>query len=613
MNNDFDIQGNHRILVVDDNAAIHKDFQKILCPSSSHQEEIDSVAAGLFEESAREVACTKFEVSFAFQGQDALRMVQDAVERQQPFAVAFVDVRMPPGWDGIETTMKLWEVDPTLQIVICTAYSDYSWEEMIATLGCSPRLVILKKPFDNIEVTQLCHALSLKWKLEHETKRHVAELDRLVADRTSELELANRLLQEESKRISNFADAALAGSRAKDEFLATMSHEIRTPMNGVIGFCGMLLDTPLSEQQREFAEAINTSAESLLVLLNDILDISRIEAGKLVMESIDFDLPACIAGVIELLAPRAKAKHLALLCRLDLGVPRFVKGDPHRLRQILVNLVNNAVKFTDRGEVVVEIGIRKETEESISIRCTVTDTGIGLSKETQAKLFQPFVQGDSSVTRKSGGSGLGLAICRKLVELMGGNVGVESELGSGAKFWFEAWLGRSQASSSNLPDAGSRSSSPNPSGGLVADCRPRVLLAEDQAMNQKLTAAQLHRLGCDVTIASDGQSALELWKNGHFELILMDWSMPGLDGMEATRSIRRLERELGRSPIPIVALTANAMAGDRDACLRGGMNEYISKPVKLAELRHCLDRFVFGANVSASVSLKPEDSKSVDY
>lgn len=582
---------NRRILVVDDNAAIHQDFQKILCPIASVSGEVDSAAASLFGETTEEVEASSFQLTSAYQGKDALKLVEESMTEGRPYAVAFIDVRMPPGWDGIETTSRLWKVDPHLQVVICTAYSDYSWDKMIAVLGRSPRLVILKKPFDNIEVIQMTNALAMKWQLEQQMLQELRTLDRLVADRTSELELANKLLREESRRAVDSADAALAGSKAKDEFLATMSHEIRTPMNGILGFSNLLLGTQLTEEQREYAEAVRISADSLLVVLNDILDISRIEAGKLVLETIDFDFRETIRSAVQLLQERAKVKGIALTFEVDAAVPGLVRGDPHRLRQILLNLLNNAVKFTEKGRVSLRATVQTTSEDSVRVRCEVIDTGIGLSKENQTKLFQPFVQADSSVNRKFGGSGLGLAISRRLVELMDGSIGVESQPGSGSTFWFTIWL-RRVSTSSAVPVA---LPPPRPVPVRVTSDgrRPRILLGEDQRMNQRLATAQLNTLGCDVTVADNGLAVIEAWKREPFDAILMDWSMPELDGMEATRILRKLQTDLGRPHIPIIALTANAMTGDRDACLSAGMDDYVSKPVRMADLRACLDRYLF--------------------
>ena len=590
MSHELDILTNRRILVVDDNVAIHEDFRKILGPQPAAGLEVDLAAAALFDELQAGVQADSFEVSSVYQGKDALKLVQEAEAKQQPFAVAFVDVRMPPGWDGIETTAKLWEVDPNLQIVLCTAYSDYSWDKMVETLGRSSRLVILKKPFDNIEALQLAHAMAMKWQLEWQMRLQVMELDKQVAARTSELELANRLVTEESKRISKFADAALAGSKAKDEFLAMMSHEIRTPMNGIVGFSNLLLSTDLSFEQRKFTESVKDSADALLVILNDILDISRVEAGKLVLESIDFDLRECVRSAVDLLAERAHTKKIGLSSALDESVPQFIKGDPHRLRQVLLNLVSNAVKFTEHGEVALHLTLGSSTKTSIEIACTVRDTGIGLSHEVQAQLFQPFMQADSSVTRKFGGTGLGLAICRKLVELMGGTIGVTSELGSGSIFSFKVWLMRTsvQPSETVLKSSGRERPVQLQGCGL----KPKVLLAEDQRMNQRLAIAQLKVLECDAEVVSDGHAAVAAWRQGGHDAILMDCNMPAMDGFEATRQIRILEKELNRPHIPIIALTANAMTGDRDACLRAGMDDYLSKPVKLADLRAALERMV---------------------
>jgi two-component system, sensor histidine kinase and response regulator len=597
MNPKINPEKNHRILVIDDNRAIHDDFRKVLVTKSADPDDsFAQTASELFDETPAPATQSKlpvFRIDSAYQGQEGLDLIEKSLREGNPYAMAFVDVRMPPGWDGVETTAKIWQKYPDLQVVICTAYSDYSWEQMLNVLGYSDRLVILKKPFDTMEVLQLAISMTEKWRLYQQAKLRLDEMEQMVIERTARLEnsnqelaKANELLKEATEKTQKMAENVLVASKAKGEFLANMSHEIRTPMNGVVGMIDLLVQTSLTPEQREFADTIKISADSLLSIINDILDFSKIEAGKLMIEKVGFDLRETIKNAVAVLTPRAREKKLYLDYSIASNVENELVGDPSRLRQILINLLGNAVKFTEQGGVSVHVQSAEKAGGEIALQFTVEDTGIGMSDSVQKLLFQSFTQADSSTTRRFGGTGLGLAICRKLVELMSGSISVTSEVGKGSKFVFSLSFTR-QPKTAPAPAVHQASAAPSPAslGGV------RILFAEDNKVNQFVAVKQLNRLGYqDVDIVENGRDALKAWQRGGYGIVLMDCQMPEMDGYQASQSIRETEQNRGLPRIPIIAMTANAMQGDRELCLAAGMDDYISKPVNERDLTAALER-----------------------
>ena len=693
----------HRILVADDNRAIHDDFRKILGTTSSASQ-FEQEDADFFGTAAAVPNQIGFHLDFASQGEEALERVTAANAIGRPYSVVFMDVRMPPGWDGIETTARLWEVDPDLQVVICTAYSDYSWEDMVGRLGRTDRLLILKKPFDLIEVVQCAHALTGKWALLQETRHHAESLEATVRTRTAELEMANSLLEseiverrrnEEALRFTQFSvdnasdamfwaapnagllyvnaatcktlgytiqelhamsmldivpelresgwqafweslrqerhrdfeathcakdgrqipieltatfftfggqellcvsarditlrkqilaelssarDTALESVRLKSQFLANMSHEIRTPMNGVIGMAELMLHTNLDRDQREYIDTIRSSADLLLDIINDILDTSKIESGMLRFEMLDFDLNEVVEGSLDIVGGGARNKGLELAGYVQSQVFSHLRGDAGRLRQVLTNLVSNAVKFTERGEVILRVSVLEETASQVQLRFAVRDTGIGIAANVLQSIFDPFIQADGSNTRKYGGTGLGLSICRQIVEALGGTIGVESQPGEGSTFWFT--LGFEKQA--------------NPARAIVRDidhsANLRVLVVDDNPTNREILQLQLANLKMRSTSVAGGNEALNLLRlenvgSDPFHLAVLDMQMPGMDGLDLAR---RIKADPAMATTRLILLSSLGDHLTDTTLTAAGIEGYLIKPLKQTRLQAAL-------------------------
>jgi len=463
--------------------------------------------------------------------------------------------------------------------VVCVAYLGYalllSWLEPARALW--PERLLLAAVMYAVG-GYLASTAVVSERLRRRMRRAIHTARELVGN----LERQTQVLELQALELERARRQSDAANVAKSQFLANISHEIRTPMNGILGTTELLLDSPLSPAQRRYAHTAHRSATALLALVDDLLDLSRIESGKLALRLQAFDLRELVSETVDLLSAVARDKPVVLGCTLPAALPARVVGDLVRLRQLVLNLLNNAIKFTDRGRVeLVASRLGTGADGALQLRFEVRDTGIGIAREHLQSVFDAFTQADASTTRRHGGSGLGLAIAKQLVELMGGRIGVGSEPGEGSTFWFEL----------SLMPADEVAPAAAPAQPAEGELTARVLLAEDDAVNQMVVQAMLARLGCAVEVVPNGAAACSAAARGAHDLVLMDCHMPGMDGFEATRRIRADERERGRRRVPIVALTADAVTTDRERCLAAGMDDFVTKPVSSATLAATVERW----------------------
>jgi len=564
-----------RILIVDDNKSIHDDIKKILAIDIENKE-IDQFEELLFNDkkSTKKNIAIDFIIDDAYQGDEAYAKVAKAEDEQLPYSLVFMDVRMPPGMDGIETIHKIWDKYPNIEMVICTAYSDYSWDEIMQKFGFTDQLLFIKKPFDAVSLKQITYSLTAKWEIAKKNKEYMVYLESEVEKRTAELKKLLDYMRE-------LKEKAEKSDKLKSSFISNMSHEIRSPMTAILGFSSLMEESDLPEEKKNlFVSYINNSGNTLLQIINDIIDISKIEAQQLKLY-----LSECQLNLILLELKEVFEQHIAKKKKkIQFIIPDAIASselniyiDPLRLKQVFFNLIDNSLKFTIEGAIEVGYTIKHDI-----IEFYVKDTGVGIPADKQDIIFERFGQADDVNFKNQKGTGLGLAISKNLIEIMGGKIWLESEMQKGSKFYFSLPYIPITKEESNETKIVLPFTQSNFEG-------KRVLIAEDEETNYIFFEELLSTKKIITEWVKNGQEAVDrIASDNNFDLVLMDIKMPVMNGVEAMRKIKQLEKTLP----PIIAQTAFALAEEQEKYLCLGFDDYISKPIDIESLFQLLRKWM---------------------
>ena len=572
---------NRRILVIDDNRAIHDDFRKVLTTTDSQHSPLADAEAALFGEKPRVEARPCFHVDSACQGQEGLALVQQSIQNNQPYAVAFVDIRMPPGWDGVETTQKLWEVDPYLQVVICTAYSDYSWDELISKVGNSDRLLILKKPFDTVEVLQLASALSEKWWLHHEVRRQMDDLEKIVKERTQQLQATNdelvveigehclnkQRLQQALEDLESAQEQVIQQERlrALGGMASGIAHDFNNSLVGILGLTELLLHRPENldnkPKARRYLEMINTTAKDAGKIVNRLREFYRLREEREALETVD--LNALIEEAISLTAPswkaQAESRSISITVQKDLQKIPTVAGNGAELREVLTNLIFNAVDAMPKGG---NISLRTRGDGN-QVVLEVSDTGKGMTEEVRRRCFEPFF-----TTKGAHGTGLGLSMVHGILQRHQATIEIKSEVDKGSTFIIRF---RSQTAQPQSP------STAQPANTLQ---NLHVLVVDDEAMVRNVVGEFLKIDGHVVQTADGGRDGLEKFHKDQFDLVLVDRAMPDMNGDQVASAIKSTNPSM-----PVVMLTGFGSMMEASGERPPSVDLVVGKPVTICDLR----------------------------